>query len=300
MNSDHIYLNLNVCNTDSTGNKPYPNLSFTETRNTPIIMNASDYYLSVIRFSLETASLPAFILSAMRNQNDPNKLNYIIGMSYKNNANQTFHASLPVMFVPQNLSVVPSTNLNSISIEDEYYHLNTIRPFINMLNTTFVYVFNLLKTQVNIPYTNPPYMEWDSSTGRSTLYAELQAFDEKQPHNTIKIYFNSPLFTLLNSYDAEFLGFNRAYNDNYRIRVINNGNLSSQTPAGNLQGVITTYVVCNPEFSHLSIMCPIQSIVFTSSSLPIVASHTSNNTPLFDCSFASSILYSACEDTLVQ
>jgi hypothetical protein len=160
-------------------------------------------------------------------------------------------------------------------MEDEYYHLNTIQPFINMINTAFENCFSQLKSQVALPSNNPPFMEYDSSSGKSSINAEIQTFDEKQTHNTVKIFFNSPLFTLFNSYDAQFLGFNRVNNDNYRIRIINNGNLSNKTPAGNLQGAITTYVVVDPEFSHLSIICPVQNIVFTSSSLPIVPSMSS-------------------------
>lgn len=272
---NHQYINLNVCNTDSTGNKPYPTLSFTETRNSPILDNAGDYYLSVVRFTLETASLPVCIPAVKRDQNDPNKLNYTIGMSYKNNLNQTFFSSVPVMFVPQNLSVSPPAVLNNISVEDEYYHLNSITPFINMCNTAFETCFNNLKNQVALPANNPPYFEYDSLTGRSSIRAELQTFDEKQAHNTVKIYFNSPLMTLFNSYDAEFLGFNRVNNDNYRIRIINNGNLVYIPSGVNLNGTIRTDIVVQAEFSHISIMCPVQSIVFTSSNLPIIPSMSS-------------------------
>jgi hypothetical protein len=57
--TDHIYMNLDVVNDGTTEQQP---LRFSETRTIPFLGNASDYYASVIRFTLQTSnSLPVFI-----------------------------------------------------------------------------------------------------------------------------------------------------------------------------------------------------------------------------------------------
>ena len=280
MFADHLYLNLNVVNNDNSGSKPYPNLQFSETRNSPILMSCQDYYLSVIRFTIESATLPVFIPSVKTGQNDdPNILQYQISMRY-NHQGYNLYVSNPVLFVPQNLSVpVPAIGDN----QSEYYFLNTIQPFINMVNTCFQKTFNELRTLcqnngIMLPNDDAPYLEWDSSTGKASLNAELLNFEESQA-KPITIFFNSPLYVLFNSFDCEFLGFNRPNNDNYRIRVKNTGNISNKTPAGNISGAITAYVVLESEYSNLQLMNPVQSIVFTTSTLPIVATMSSNPVP---------------------
>lgn len=270
MNSaDHLYINLNTVNNDQViPFLGFPQLSFEETRNVPILHNASDYYLSVVRFQLETSSLPIFIPIVKQGQPNPNVLEYVIGMSYTS-MGITYHSNANIIFVPQNLTAtippVPNT-----SYDTEYYYLNTIQPFINMMNTCFSTVFTALNAQVALPSTSPPFMTWDSTRGCPTLYAEYLAFDEITNPNPVKIFFNSSLFTIMNSFDNEFLGFNRPNQDNYRIRVKNLNLTANIPPIGNPSGPITTYITVESEYPVLPLMNPCQGIVFTSASLPIV------------------------------
>ena len=63
----HIYYDLDVVNSIqpslTTSQSSQPNrLTFTEVRSSPILDNPSDYYLSIVRFSLDTAgSMPLFV-----------------------------------------------------------------------------------------------------------------------------------------------------------------------------------------------------------------------------------------------
>jgi len=273
LSSDHLYLNLGTVNNDS---KPpynsFPQLSFEETRNVPILTNASEYYMSVVRFQLETATLPVIIPIVKQGQSNPNLLEYYISMSYLDTGTGiTYSSGANVIFVPQNItaSVPPVPN---VSFNDEYYYLNTIQPFINQINTCFATVFNALYAQIVLPSNAPPFFTWDPSTGKPTLYAEYLTFDENQPTQVVKIFFNSQLFTLFNSFDNEFLGFNRINQDNYRIRVKNLNLTANIPPIGNPSGPITTYITVESEYSVLPLMNPVQSIIFTSATLPIVPS----------------------------
>ena len=59
----HIYLDLQIVNNNQNNNEPPPVLRIEETRNSPFLPgDSSDYYLSILRFSVQTGSeLPVFI-----------------------------------------------------------------------------------------------------------------------------------------------------------------------------------------------------------------------------------------------
>ena len=65
---DHVYLDLSTVNNDTTGSLRRP-LNFTETRTMDIIDNPSNYYMSVIRFEVDTpaSSLPIFMPKLLLN-----------------------------------------------------------------------------------------------------------------------------------------------------------------------------------------------------------------------------------------
>jgi hypothetical protein len=55
----HIYYDLNIVNNNQDTKNGPPQLVFNDIRNSSILSNPSDYFLSVIRFTLQTAnSLP--------------------------------------------------------------------------------------------------------------------------------------------------------------------------------------------------------------------------------------------------
>ena len=56
----HIYYDILITNLDSSSTEPIP-LSYKSNRSQPIIMNCSEWYFSIIRFTLDTLSLPVFI-----------------------------------------------------------------------------------------------------------------------------------------------------------------------------------------------------------------------------------------------
>ena len=72
----HIYYDLNIVNNDTTGTKAPVKINFNEIRNSPIILNPEDYFVSVVRFKLETSyTLPAYVPQERRKQNSCNSYN---------------------------------------------------------------------------------------------------------------------------------------------------------------------------------------------------------------------------------
>jgi hypothetical protein len=54
---DNIYLDIQISNINNENTAPII-LNYNQTRDTPILKNPSDYELSIVRFSLQTTSLP--------------------------------------------------------------------------------------------------------------------------------------------------------------------------------------------------------------------------------------------------
>ena len=231
----HIYYDISVLNNDTTGAKKPPFLEFTEIRNSPYLANPSDYFASVVRFSVETPTLPLIIpqprlTNAIPAPASVNELIYQVSMN---------HPSLPaplsvfVVYVPQSSPAVapPPTSISSATdIVNEYYYTYTYKPFIDMVNTALRTCFQLtinalgggLPAQYDVPpNTVFPYLYWDDDKNIATLVAPAQLFQTPTANNQfptinanitnlpvagtnapIELYFNAPLFTLFSSFTA--------------------------------------------------------------------------------------------------
>ena len=56
--TSHIYYNITLTNNDTSDTHFPPPISFTETRNSPFINCPEDYFMSVVRFAMDTPTLP--------------------------------------------------------------------------------------------------------------------------------------------------------------------------------------------------------------------------------------------------
>ena len=227
----HIYYDISVLNNDTTGAKKPPFLEFTEIRNSPYLANPSDYFASVVRFSVETPTLPLIIpqprlTNAIPAPASVNELIYQVSMN---------HPSLPaplsvfVVYVPQSSPAVapPPTSISSATdIVNEYYYTYTYKPFIDMVNTAlrtcFQLTINALSPALALQYdvagqTVFPYLYWDDDKNIATLVAPAQLFQTPTANNQIpvlnpnlallgagpiELYFNAPLYNLFSSFTA--------------------------------------------------------------------------------------------------
>ena len=232
----HIYYDLNILNNDTTGSKQPPFLEFTEIRNSPYLANPSDYFASVVRFSVETPTLPLIIPQPRLSNSIPvpfsvNELIYQVSMN---------HPALPapisvfVVYVPQSsaaLAPPPTTISNAGDIVNEYYYTYTYKPFIDMINTALRTCFQLTIAALGgglIAQYTPvgtqivfPYLYWDDDKNIATLVAPAQLFQTPSANNPtpvlnanlaalpiagtnapIQLFFNAPLYNLFSSFTA--------------------------------------------------------------------------------------------------
>jgi len=262
----HQYLDLTLVNNDTTGTKPAQMLTFNEIRNSPIISNPSDYFLSVIRFMLETPSLPLFIPQVLLGQTDYNKTIYTITMTYK-----TFEYQQNIMFEPQDLSVpIPNVPLDFQDLTTAYYFIYSYTHWMKIMNDSFIACFNGLNSLVvaggdTLPTTNAPFLEWDVNNCTAILDCDVNGYNQNGS-NPINIYFNTPLYNLFSSFESNYYGYNVANGKNFLIRVydINNTNILN----------LPTYnaIQMYQEYSTAPLWNPVQSLVFSTGLIPVVPS----------------------------
>lgn len=280
-NPDHVYFDLTLKNFEATTSEATA-LIFNEARNTPFIANSGDYYMSIIRFQLDTYSLPVFLADIQPEQNNPNlmihsiTLEYVTALGVKTSAGATYliwnpiDKSLPV-------PVGPLGNPNKMQKNTPYYYAYTFKHIISLLNTAFVTNMNILKALVGgINAIDPPFVGWDDVNKVASIYADNDHFNINASTARINIYFNGPLFSLFNSFMHFKYASTSLNNQIYQLRMESYNGLNLITNA--LIPGSHTWIKLTQEYSTISNWTPVSSIAFISNTLPI--NHTQLSAPI--------------------
>lgn len=156
--SDIIYYNAcivnnNIANGDpagfnGAGNYEDSQVIFNDQRQTPILQNASEYNMSVIRFDLAgaTKSLPLFVPRIVPGQDDINLTIYNLSMAVVvkekpvlgSEVSRTFTASAPIIWAPQYLTSnnAPQTANPQQIFSTDYYYCDNYSWWCNLVNST--------------------------------------------------------------------------------------------------------------------------------------------------------------------
>lgn len=281
---DHEYIDVYAINANSIDSLPVP-VQFTQTRSLPFLYKPEDYYLSVVRFQIDTNSLPVFNCLIQYNQPDINLSIYSVTLSWTNPVApfQTFNQQTFISWLPQDLaSPIPRPpSLTDNKFQDDsggYYYCYNYSYFLQIVNNALSTCFILLNQQVVfaglvLPTLVAPVMTWNNDSNIAVLNADLLGYDQTNI-NHIKIFMNLPLYQLFNSMPAYIQPFPALLGKNYLIDTNNFGN--SQ---------VTPFPFYNPTYDALqvfqeqtavNIWSPVTSIVFTSNTLPINSTNVCN------------------------
>lgn len=278
----HQYVDINIVNNDTIGNKPAVKLIFNDIRTSNIIQNPSEYFFSIVRFSLQTPSLPLMIPQVLLGQDDPNMLIYSVTLTYSSPVNGiTYEQQIYLNYVPQNnVSPVPDTPIlkQDFGSGSTYYYIYNFQYFIKIVNTALATALTDLNalvvagTSSPLPSLNPPFMEWDTVNNVAILNADIAGFSSSIAY-PINIYFNTPLFTLFSSFQANYLGYENIVNGkNYLITVEDSNDLNIiNLPTYNALQMYQDYPTA-------PLWNPVNALVFTTGTIPVNPSQVS--TPL--------------------
>jgi hypothetical protein len=300
-----IYYDLDVVNTfnpslNSTTTQQLNRLTFTEVRSSPILDNPSDYFLSIVRFSLDTPnSMPVCLPQIDLNQtlasiDFPNETIYYVSLKYDDGVNPVVFQKKKVIFVPQSFTqtglagtpIPPTFPLTLVKTTSPYYWLNSFQFFISMINKALSDCYDLLFIAINqAPYTPlpvdvtataKPYMLWDNATNKATIvFPQVTPFSWTQnalSTGTAKLflYFDNQLYTLFSSFenilvatylDPAVVGI-EADEANYLIQNYDKYNANFvKAGTGTGEPLLDSLYMQQP-YSTGAMLSPIQSLVF--------------------------------------
>ena len=291
---DQVYFDVTVTNFQSTNTIP-PVFYFNEQRTMPFIGCPEDYYLSILRFTVETGTTPLFIPTIQPNQGNRDLTIYSVSLQFTDTSlpgNPTFVAQEFITWTPQDKSaeLPPPPNATATGIQSNfngYYNCYSYTWWLALVGRAFQDAFNNLDNQVTtaggtLPTIHPPYINWDTSSSSATLFADVDGYDQNPliSADQIKIYMNAPLFNLFNSFPPLYLGYVTVLNGkNFEIVCANIGstNLQTITPANGIDPPYQAICVYQ-EYSTVAQWSPVTAFVFMSNTLPIQSNQVS--TPL--------------------
>jgi hypothetical protein len=250
-------------------------------------MNPEDYYLSIIRFTVDTATLPVFIPSIVPNSSSLNETIYTTTISWEG-AFGTYSSKVNVIWDAQDKSAsLPSIpSQSALKVQDNstgYYNCYSYQYFCYLVLVALREAFANVRTDALdagevLPSNNPPIINWDSTANRAVIYADTAGYDINmldgmvQP---IRIFFNAPLYSLFSSFPARYFGYNVANGENFGLLIANVGATNLQTILPEAPATQYEAIVFNQEWTTTSSWSPITALVFTSNTLPVQASQVS-------------------------
>jgi hypothetical protein len=281
---DKNYYDITISNLNTSTTVP-PIINFNESRTQPYLDKPEDYYLSIIRFSVDTGQiLPVFIPEIQLNQSDINLTIYSVSLQKLYNGifytEQTF-----ISWYPQDRAAALPTppNKTTNGFQDNvsgYYYCLQIQYFLNLVNTAFRDCLAGLNSQVgNTIDPNPPVITFDTQNQKFVLYCDQAVYSINAGVDTVSIFMNPPLYQLFGSLPATVNSYSGR--DSYGVLKGLVWKIQPDLFAGSS---ITPFPFVNPQYdaiqvvqerSSISMWCPVVAVVFCSTTLPVATQNVS-------------------------
>jgi|688.fasta_scaffold06212_8 hypothetical protein len=267
MDPDIFDYDLNITNTDLSGLNIAPQLVWNETRPSPYLNEPWKFQVAPLRYNIESQSLPFFIPVIETGQTDINKTIYKTTFTFNYGGSERSFTS-NVMWQPQNFEVsTPSPADIPNFMDNKYWYCYSIQQFTDCINKAFADTLTGLNSLVvslggTLPTSNPPFLEVNPTDGNFILNSDILGYKSSLV-NPIKIYLNTPLFGLLNSFDAYFYGHQNVPK-NYLLKIRDTG--TNNLIISPTYTAIQSYT----EYSPIPNWNPVSSIVFTTNWIPMV------------------------------
>lgn len=254
--SDMIYYNATLTATktsDLLQSSLQSPIRFNESRDAPIIRDASQYYFSIIRFAMNGPgkNLPLFIPLVQTNgniqpvQSDPNLTVYYATLAYQREWNYTDGAgaaqttmitltppSSPVIYIPETqdtrVAPVPPSPAAGIEKQDlstRYYWIYTYKHFVQLVNNTFITAMDSL---------------WQEFVGAWANQVTLTGSPTVNPYPTLASFLSDQDVPVL--YYDEVTGLFEIYGDTRCFNVSSQIRLNNPSGDEGIQSALPAYV----------------------------------------------------------
>jgi hypothetical protein len=290
-----------------------PALRFQETRSIPIVKDASKYNFSITRFTMNGANkdLPLFIptirTGADNPTNDVNLTIYSVSMELDVNYTvagtpytNTFSTTQPIIYISETLDLtkapvpIPSTCQTGQDLSTRYYWVYTYSHWMDLTNNAFAACIVDLQAQfavwwnATVPMpppvptlqTAPVDITYNPATNLFTLYCDRVSFGGAArlsagtaADETARLYFNNNMFGMYSNFDNQYVNLPSEKTNLIKVYSILYQNIL--TVASPPAPAAKSYWIMQQDYESTSTLwSPIESIVFTSTLLPLVFEQT--------------------------
>jgi len=299
--SEHVYIDINIYNQPDQDdfNSPPRALEYIEQRQSSILPSPSnEWNMSIVRFQLQTAStMPVFYAKLQLNQLDATKTVYKITVRWK-----PLPPFLPVIYeVSKNVKWYPEIVTAPVPSPDslggftfqpysEYYCAYSSQHLIRVFNATLRDIYEELYN-LCVPFGFPfredyiySFFELDANN-RWSLNSDYDLYnyfylrtDRVNPEaGFASMYINPSLYNIICSFPCAKVNQGLAGYKMWRFAITNNSNANILTTTTSPE---RKYIQTFQEYDSSSLMCPVQAIVFKTSTIPITNTLTSPSTIL--------------------
>jgi hypothetical protein len=305
---DYVYYNASIINNrvNITNDLPNPQIRFQESRDVPLVKDASKYNFSIVRFTVDgpNKDLPLFIpairIGPVANPtSDVNLTVYSLTLECDVSYNiptvgvrsNSFISTQPIIYSPETLdtTAAPVPNASSTQtvqdLDTKYYWIYTYSHLLKLVNATFASALADIQTQFNAWWlaeggtspptlqTKAPYMTYNPTNQLFTLYADSYGFGgadrtsvaDLSANENFTPYFNENMYGLFTNFENEYVNLSGERVNKIIIRNILYQNILTVAQTS------TSYYRMVQDYPSVSTLwSPIESIVFTSTLLPLV------------------------------
>jgi hypothetical protein len=246
-NNDVIYLNANIGYNYQTQNPgSLTPATYVEERTDAVLKNPSEYFMSIIKFSVPGYNIPILVFPNPASPNY-NSLFYSVTIEYNGVFNQQ-----QVVFQQR------TNNLSELNYVYEYSHL------LDMFNTALSTAFAAITTPVG---SLAPYFIYDTTTELVSLICQIAYYDVTLV-NPIKIYVNARGFKFFQSIPVFELTTNSPSGRDFQFYVTNLKN-NFYNPPYLAPTVPPAYYAMTMQWNTLSNWNSFTNLVFTTGTIPI-------------------------------
>lgn len=193
--AEHIYYDVVMPAQYTAPNYPNGTAAEQDQRNSPILLQPSDYELSILRLTIPGGTIPLKIMEMLFNPATPANINNTIySVQMVGPANTSLERY--VQWVTQDSTArFPDTLVAGQTVYPDYadyYSLRSLDLWCTMLNTALALAFADLTGKTSVV---APFFAFDGATELFTLYMQSTSIST----DNIRIFFNVPLANMFGS-----------------------------------------------------------------------------------------------------
>lgn len=266
---DNIYYNIIMTHDNTMGNEPTP-AEYSVNKTQPFLSKASDYYASVIRFSIPMDTVPLLIMPIIPNQPNPNLTPLQIGIR-NIQTNENFFTNL--IYIPEDPDIpAPVQNIPGRQVIDPYYYTFSLQTLIDMFNTAILDVYtqySVANPGSPIALQQSPIISYDAPTQLLSLIIG-NAWNNSGV-TTWVLYMNNESLQYLSAFNYGFIDnlINPTLDDNYFKVYYNGTNIFPVNAFPNPGG--SYYLKITQNYASVGQWSSLRKLIITSDMMPIVA-----------------------------